>query len=229
MRFYPPTDHGGVIALYSSSREKTDDALPKRPHQNFDLNPVHSFYVSMEENAMKGAVPSGGASNMDELKLSVISAETGTGAVAKILQEARFQPRHNAFTSLLKMASKSRQPEKAIEIFEAMEPISNITPNIFTYSALISALAKAGRWETAEKYFNEIKEKSKDDPAMKLNTVTYAAMISGTSMYRIRIPRPPAMKSMLEDVGCKRDHKSTPLKQYFSLCTYLQHTRKDIN
>lgn len=120
-----------------------------------------------------------GAVDMEQLKASVLAAEAGTGEVAKVIQGACFTPRHNAFTTLLQLASKARQPEKAIEIFEAMQAHSGIAPNKFTYSALISAQARVGKWEQAEKYFNEMREKAKTDPTLLPNTVTYAALISG--------------------------------------------------
>ena len=55
-------------------------------------------------------------------------------------------PRQNAFTSLLQLASKSRQPEKAVELFEAMHTVCGLRANAFSYSALISALARVGQW-----------------------------------------------------------------------------------
>ena len=129
-------------------------------------------------HAMSSGV-TGKATAVDELKALILQAEAGTGEIARHIEEAQFTPRHNAFTSLLRLASKSRQPEKAIEIFEAMQKVASITPNTFSYSALISALARVGNWEQAEGYFNELKERAVDNPDMKPNTVTYAAMISG--------------------------------------------------
>lgn len=123
-----------------------------------------------------------GATQVDDLKIRILASEPGTGDVARHIQEARFSPRRNAFTSLIQVASKSRQPEKAIEIFEAMKAVAGIPPNTYSYSALISALARVGQWEQAEQYFNELKGLASDgDPDMQLNTVTYAAMISGKS------------------------------------------------
>jgi len=119
------------------------------------------------------------AQDVDQLKAIILAAEAGTGEVARAIQDAMFTPRHNAFTSLLQLASKSRQPEKAVEIFEAMRSVAGIEPNTYSYSALISALARVGNWQDAEKYFHELKLKSNRDPAMRPNTVTYAALISG--------------------------------------------------
>ena len=122
--------------------------------------------------------PPAGATQVEELKELVMMCEPGT--VAQHIKEARFLPRHNAFTSLLQLASKSRQPEKAIEICEAMTSIAGIAPNTFSYSALISALAKGGQWQQAERYFNEFRELGRNGHAdMKPNKVLYAAMISG--------------------------------------------------
>ncbi|KAL4529628.1 hypothetical protein Ndes2437B_g08800 [Nannochloris sp. 'desiccata'] len=118
------------------------------------------------------------ASAVEELKALILACDAGTGEVARHIEEAQFTPRHNAFTSLLQLASKSRQPEKAVEIFEAMQSITGITPNTFSYSALISALARVGDWQQAERYFNELLEHSKTNSELRPNTVTYAAMIS---------------------------------------------------
>ncbi len=117
------------------------------------------------------------ATTVEELKASILGCETGE--VAQIIGAASFIPRANAFTALLQLASKSRMPEKAVEIFEAMQSIAGIAPNTFSYSALISALGRVGDWQQAERYFNTLLERSKTDPDLRPNTVTYAAMISG--------------------------------------------------
>jgi pentatricopeptide repeat protein len=119
------------------------------------------------------------ASAVEELKALILACDVGKGEVARHIEEAQFTPRHNAFTSLLQLASKSRQPEKAVEIFEAMQSIAGIEPNTFSYSALISALGRVGNWQQAEHYFNQLVERSNTDPELRPNTVTYAAMISG--------------------------------------------------
>lgn len=130
-----------------------------------------------------------GALDMDALKQNILAAHAGTGEVARVLREAAFVPRHNAFTSLLQLASKSRQPDKAVEIFDAMQTVAGIAPNTFSYSALISALARAGQWQQAERYFNELLQKSATDETCRPNTVTYAALISGEPP-----PPPPALR-----------------------------------
>lgn len=123
----------------------------------------------------------GRATVVEELKALILASEPGTGEVARAIQEAQFTPRSNAFTSLLQMASKARQPDKAVEIFEAMQSVAGIAPNTFSYSALISALARVGNWEAAERYFRELKARSATNPDLRPNTVTYAALISGES------------------------------------------------
>jgi pentatricopeptide repeat protein len=72
-----------------------------------------------------------------------------------------------------------------------MKTVGGITPNTFTYSALISALGKSGHWELAQMYFNELKIKAKTNHDVLPNTVTYAAVISGES----NVP-PPYMLSL---------------------------------
>ena len=153
-------------------------ALPFKPpppsvyFSDYDASTPRSTRVA--DNVVEG-----GAADMDQLKAAILAADTGTGAVAQIIQAARFTPRHNAFTILLQVASRSRQPEKAVEIFAAMQAVGGIAPNTFSYSALISALAKVGNWQEAEVYFKDLREKAAVDPNMRPNTVTYAAMISG--------------------------------------------------
>jgi pentatricopeptide repeat protein len=68
---------------------------------------------------------------------------------------------------------------QALEIFHAMRDRKDVKPNTFSYSALISALARAGRWKEAETFFNELQGLAEEDEYCKPNTVTYAAMISG--------------------------------------------------
>jgi pentatricopeptide repeat protein len=121
----------------------------------------------------------GKATVVEELKALILSCESGTGDVARHIKEAQFTPRISAFTALLQVASRSRAPEKAVEIFEAMQTIAGIAPNTFSYSALISALGRVGDWQQAERYFNDLMVQSKTDPELRPNTVTYAAMISG--------------------------------------------------
>ena len=79
----------------------------------------------------------------------------------------------------VQFVSKLRQPEKAAEIFEAMESKANVKPNAFSYSALISALGRMGQWQDAERYFLQMKECSENDPTCKPNAIAYASMITG--------------------------------------------------
>ena len=48
----------------------------------------------------------------------------------------------------------------------------------FSYSALISACGRSGRWQQAEQLFWELQAKAKKDPAARPNTVTYSALSS---------------------------------------------------
>lgn len=54
-----------------------------------------------------------------------------------------------------------------------------MAPNAFSYSALISACGRAGRWQQAEALFNELRARAAQDPSSHPNTVTYSALISG--------------------------------------------------
>lgn len=87
-----------------------------------------------------------------------------------------------AASLVVQFVSKASQPEKAVEIFESMQQEANIQPNIYSYSSLISALARTGKWRDAEYYFMELKERGKTDLMCAPNAVTYAAMITGKSV-----------------------------------------------
>lgn len=60
-----------------------------------------------------------------------------------------------------------------------MQHVAGIQPNTFSYSALISACGRAGRWQQAEMLFHELQQKAQHDPNAAPNTVTYSALISG--------------------------------------------------
>ncbi|KAL4437444.1 hypothetical protein ABPG75_004583 [Micractinium tetrahymenae] len=113
--------------------------------------------------------------SMDALKARIM--DVAPGQVKQAILSAQFVPRAAAFTSLIQMAAKAKQPQKAIEIFEAMSEVG-VQPNTFSYSALISALARAGRWQEAEGYFEELRAQAQRAPDMQPNTVTFAALIS---------------------------------------------------
>lgn len=141
------------------------------PYQDpYQMTYGHSRVVTREH----------GAQDMDQLKRMILEAQPGE--VGAVLRRAQFTPRHNAFTSILQVVGKSRQADKAVEVFEEMRGTAKIMPNTFSYSALISALARVGRWEDAARYFDEMKIVSEEDENVKPNIVTYAAMISGRSL-----------------------------------------------
>lgn len=145
-----------------------------------------------------------GARDMEELKRLVVDAMDGE--IEGILKNASFVPRHNAFTCLLQLAGKIRQGDKAMEVFEVMRGSCGISPNTFSYSALISALARSGQWQAAERYFKEMKDAASEIDECRPNTVTYASMICGES---------PRMR--LEFICCEyvRVKWKTPLFFYF--------------
>lgn len=191
----PRLDTGGIATL-NSVKGQSGLGSPTSPAEGSFYSPEGSLYPSQfifypsasskySVGGRNGSIVSMGTAGMgkatavEELKALILACDAGTGEVARHIEEAQFTPRHNAFTSLLQLASKSRQPEKAVEIFEAMQSIAGIAPNTFSYSALISALGRVGDWQQAERYFSELLERSKDDPQLRPNTVTYAAMISG--------------------------------------------------
>ena len=49
---------------------------------------------------------------------------------------------------------------------------------MITYSALISACSSCGRWQEAEKHFEDMLTASEDDPDCAPNTITYSSLIT---------------------------------------------------
>lgn len=117
--------------------------------------------------------------DMDTLKHRISEAKSGTGQVAAVLASVTFKPRAAAFTSLIQSASRSKDAQKALEIFQCMQDMFHISPNTFSSSALISALAKSGQWQLAERYFHELESQATNDPQSRPNTVTYSALLTG--------------------------------------------------
>lgn len=116
------------------------------------------------------------AMTMEELKSYVMRVDARD--VKTVIRQALFQPRQMAFTSLMQMAGKSKQTDKAVALFEAMKEADSLKPNTFSYTALISALARVGDWKRAEAYFKEMKEVARTDETVSPNRVTFSSMIS---------------------------------------------------
>lgn len=116
------------------------------------------------------------AMSMEDLKQYVMQVDASD--VKTVIQQARFSPRQMAFTSLMQIAGKSKQTDKAVAIFEAMKDIGIMKPNTFSYTALISALARVGDWQRAEVYFQEMKQIARTDTTVSPNRVTFSSMIS---------------------------------------------------
>ncbi len=60
----------------------------------------------------------------------------------------------------------------------SLAPLRPCCARRFSYSALISACGRAGRWQQAEQLFWELQQKATQDPSARPNTVTYSALIS---------------------------------------------------
>lgn len=146
--------------------------------QRGDGHPPLRYAFPSGRAARPGTWVPGPISDMDALKKRMAQARSGTGEVRVILSSVTFQPRAAAFTSLIQAASKSKNAEKALEIFHTMQEMFGIPPNTFSSSALIAALAKAGRWQLAEHYFNDLLVRSKSDPRCLPNTITFSALLN---------------------------------------------------
>lgn len=141
--------------------------------RSFESTSANTTYAGRGKESLRNI-----ASDMDSLKRLIAAARPGTGEVTHIIATATFCPRAAAFTSLLQLCAKSREMEKALEIFHAMQLVACIQPNTFSYSAAISACGRAGKWQQAEALFNELLHRSKHDHRCRPNTVTYSALIS---------------------------------------------------
>ena len=117
------------------------------------------------------------AQNIDELKRFV--SMVNPADVKRVIEQSKMVPREMAYTSLIQMAGKMRQVQKAVAIFEAMNGSKHaVKPNMYSYTALISALARVGDWKLAEKYFSEMTARAETDPSVAPNCVTFSSMIS---------------------------------------------------
>lgn len=77
-------------------------------------------------------------------------------------------------SALINTLGKSKQCDKAFEIFDEMRE-RDIPANIFTYSALVSACAKAKRYERAMQVFADLVD---NHPEIEVDQITYSAAIS---------------------------------------------------
>jgi len=117
------------------------------------------------------------ANNIDELKRFV--GMVAPSDVKRVIEQSRIVPREMAYTSLIQMAGKMRQIDKAVAIFEAMKDSKfDVKPNMYSYTALISAISRIGDWELAEQYFSEMEALSQRDPTVAPNRVTFSSMIA---------------------------------------------------
>ena len=134
------------------------------------------FYLQQQQQHHPQPLHMMQAVNMEELKQYVMQVETSD--VETVIRQALFAPLQMAYTSLMQMAGKSKQTDKAIAIFESMKKIGSLRPNTFSYTALISALARVGDWQRAEEYFKEMKQVAETESGVSPNRVTFSSMIS---------------------------------------------------
>ena len=112
---------------------------------------------------------------------SLIKACGAKGQWQKALQVYRLMtPVHGAkpntitCSALINSLGKSKQCDKAFEIFDEMTEL-NIPANIFTYSALLTACAKAKQFDRAMAVFADLVE---NHPDIEIDRITYGAAIS---------------------------------------------------
>ena len=73
----------------------------------------------------------GPAVDMDSLREAVGQASAGTGEVRRVITQSTFQPRAAAFTSLIQQCARSKNWQKALEVFETMKeyPAVKVIPS----------------------------------------------------------------------------------------------------
>ena len=152
--------------------------------QQYQMALQQQYYMMLQQQQQQQQseqMPSVGilhARDMDQLRQFILQVRSQD--IRQVLKQAQFKPRQNAFTTLIQMVGKYKQTGKAIAIFEAMGSTDAVKPNTYTYTALISALARTGEWELAEQYFDEMKRKCTEekDASVAPNRVTFSSMIS---------------------------------------------------
>lgn len=148
-------------------------ASPELPSPNGPLD-----MCGAEQERASPPVLSKRAWDMDTLKRSICSAQTGTGEVRQIIETCTFKPREQAFTTLINMCGQLRDWQKAVEVFDAMQCVRGVKANTYTYSALIAACSSAGEWVHALDFFEQMKEAAKSDSSCAPNEVTYSSLIT---------------------------------------------------
>lgn len=141
------------------TRTYNNGETPKRESRNSTKNSGHS--------AKNTKAPW----DMHSLKAAVSAAEIGTGQVAKAICSSTFKPREQAFTKLISVCGRWKQPKKALEVFETMLEFRGVKPNTITYTSLISACSSAGDFEAAMDVFRRMKAAAKTDPNCRPNEV----------------------------------------------------------
>ncbi|CEG02204.1 Tetratricopeptide-like helical [Ostreococcus tauri] len=86
----------------------------------------------------------------------------------------RAKPNTITCSALINALGRSRQCDKAFEIFDEMKQ-RGIPANIFTYSALLSTCAKAKQYQRAMDVFNDLVENHQE---IEVDRITYSAAIS---------------------------------------------------
>ena len=148
----------------------------QHPGQMMPMMPLGGGYPGYGQSAHI-TVETMHAQNIDELKRFVSMVDPVD--VKRVIEQCKMVPREMAYTSLIQMAGKMRQVQKAVAIFEAMTDSKHaVKPNMYSYTALISALARVGDWKLAEKYFSEMSTRAETDPSVAPNRVTFSSMIS---------------------------------------------------
>lgn len=120
------------------------------------------------------------ATDIQELRKAVRSAETGTGSVRRAIQSATFFITGRNFTGLIRSFRNSREWEKALEIFEAVRmcgPAVGDPASFYTFSATISVCSKSGKLEEALWLLREMKAGAEEDPSLQPDAAVYRLII----------------------------------------------------
>lgn len=162
LKFSSPSYHHRTTSrgrVGPRQRSYTNGEVPKRESRSSTKNSGHSTKSTKAPW------------DMHSLKAAVSAAEIGTGQVAKAICSSTFKPREQAFTKLISVCGRWKQPKKALEVFETMLELRGVKPNTITYTSLISACSSSGDFGAAMDVFRRMKAAAKSDPDCRPNEV----------------------------------------------------------
>ncbi|CAN0897271.1 Pentatricopeptide repeat-containing protein At4g18840 [Linum grandiflorum] len=94
------------------------------------------------------------------------------------MQRKKFKPDKITFVGVLNACAHSGDVDRAMEIFDSMEPVYGVVPGVEHYGCLVHGLARAGRLEEAEELVDSMSMMS-----MPPNAAVYGALLGGCRIH----------------------------------------------